>query len=180
MEGRVESFVFSEMKFTCAPVTLTPFSISHFFGAEFNKDANERVSFSTRIDQFCELYYCDVFTKPPKLSGNMITLMGMDFDFDVEKMLYKLDLPRVIVVSKFCEETMKHKNVERSIGREYDSISLICIGRSIIRSLHSINEKGFVSDDSLSQTFIMDIMLHLKSLNYSFNLFGNSELCYTM
>jgi hypothetical protein len=108
--------------------------------------------------------------------------MGIDFEFDCEGMCYKLVVPQLNVVEEFCDETCKTNVFERTVERVYDALELICIGRSILRSLHSINEKGFVSEDCLLDTFIIEIMRQLYSSNYnfSFSVFGTSELTYTM
>jgi hypothetical protein len=159
---------------------LTPFCFGHFFGSEFSKVENDSVSFSTRIDQFCDLYYGDVFVKYKWSGGDIITLMGMDFTFDKTAMSYKLVESNVETSTVFDEVTMKVKVVERTVEKVYDSLTLICIGKSILRTLHSINEKGFVSDDSLNNFFINDVMHQMFSLKYRFSSLGCSELTYTM
>jgi hypothetical protein len=140
------------------PVSMTPFCLEWFFGSEFNKAVNDSDSFSNRIEKFCSLYYDDLFvTYKWKVSdGSNIKLMGMDFRFDEKEFVYKL------------------------VDREYDALTLLCIGKSILKYLHSINDKGFVSADALEKVFTLDIMSQLSHFKYAPIILGNSEVTYTM
>lgn len=116
-------------------------------------------SFSGRIEKWCDLYYGDVFTNDScyrSLGENHINLMGMDFELEKDKLQYNL------------------------IDKHYDSLTLISIGRSILRKLHSINDKGFISSDALSNIFLVTIAKQLVQKGFKFDALGQSEICYTM
>lgn len=56
-------------------------------------------------------------------------------------MCYKFFEKRCDSELVFDEGSMTHKLVDKIVVKEYDSITLICVGRIILRFLHSINIK---------------------------------------
>ena len=88
--------------------------------------------------------------------GNEVKLLGISFVFNQDNLVFRL------------------------IDREYDSLELISIGKCILKSVYSINDKGFISEDSLSKIFLVGVAGFLSEFGYKFDPLGQSEICYTM
>ena len=105
------------------------------------------------------MYYGDFYKESERLvcfGGNEVKLMGMSFVFNQDNFVFRL------------------------IDREYDSLELISIGQCILKSVYSINDKGFISEDSLSKIFLVGVASFLSEFGYRFSPLGQSEICYTM
>lgn len=91
-----------------------------------------------------------------KMDKEFITICGLEFLFDEKSLTSKLS------------------------GKDYDVIDLICIVNCIFSTMGSINARGYVSLDSLTNNFMSSIGDHLFSLGYEKKFLGNSELAYSM
>lgn len=71
---------------------------------------------------------------------------------------------------------------------EYDALELVVITKGFFRYMNSINERGYIREVSLEDSFILalddsfilDIHNHFVSLGFDNKKLGNSETTYTI
>lgn len=88
--------------------------------------------------------------------GADIKLMGLDFKFDEKD----------FVIDSLIGSTI--------------ALTLLCIGQSILRYIHSINDKGFVCDDALSTCLLLRFWRSSLIMDTHLIKLGNSEITYTL
>ena len=91
-----------------------------------------------------------------KIDKDFISIYGLEFSFDEKSLTYKLS------------------------DKVYDAIDLICIVECLFSTMGSINNRGYVSLNSLTNNFMSMIADHLFSLGFEKKILGNSELAYSM
>lgn len=62
--------------------------------------------------------------------------------------------------------------------KDYDVLELIFITEELFRYLNSINERGFIKEESLNDSFMVDNMNLFCSLGFEKKLLGNTEITY--
>ena len=62
--------------------------------------------------------------------------------------------------------------------KDYDVLELIIITEELFRYFNSINERGFIKEESLNDSFMVDNMNLLCSLGFEKKLLGNTEITY--
>jgi hypothetical protein len=115
-------------------------------------------SFHQRIQALYDIFYQKSYegTTGFVFAGKDICILGLDFTFNKDIFRYQL------------------------LERDYTMIELLCVGNSILSSLHAINRFGFITEAALPCGYMALIMEHLTSMGYRKQLMGNSEICYTM
>lgn len=58
--------------------------------------------------------------------------------------------------------------------REYGAIELLSLADYILREMNSIKNRGYISENALDKTFMVQIKDHLYKLVYKNKLLGNS------
>jgi len=117
----------------------------------------------TRLNNYPKFKYN---LKDQSLYSNVkfIEIFGLIFEFKVERGFYRL------------------------YEIEYDALELVVITEGFFRYMNSINERGYIREVSLEDSFILalddsfilDIHNHFFSLGFDNKKLGNSETTYTI
>jgi hypothetical protein len=89
-----------------------------------------------------------------KIDKELISIYGVEFSFDEKTLTYKLS------------------------NKVYDVLDLICIIDCLFSTVGDINNRGYVSLNSLTNNFMSMISGHLFSLGFEKKVLGNSEFTY--